>query len=65
MGGELEHRLAMVRTSWQPHPWRSRTDAWFAWRPVRLGALGTGRCVWLRWLWRNRCCGVTIYQRSL
>lgn len=27
---------------------------WFAWRPVRLGALGTGRLVWLRWVKRIR-----------
>lgn len=38
----------------------STTDTWFAWRPVRLGALGTGR--WLRRVWRNRCMGAAIYQ---
>lgn len=43
---------------------RSRTDIWFAWRPVMLGALGMGRIVWLRPVWRNRCCGVTIYQEA-
>ena len=40
----------------------STTDTWFAWRPVRRGALGTGRWVWLRRVWRNRCMGATIYQ---
>jgi hypothetical protein len=40
----------------------SRSDTWFAWYPVRVGALGTGRFVWLRRVWRNKCCGVTIYQ---
>jgi len=39
-----------------------KSDIWFAWRPVRLGALGTGRIVWLRRVWRNRCAGVSIYQ---
>ena len=41
---------------------RSRSDMWFAWHPVRTGALGTGKLVWLKRVWRNRCCGVTIYQ---
>jgi hypothetical protein len=40
----------------------SQTDQWFAWYPVRIGALGTGQIVWLKKVWRNRCCGVTIYQ---
>ena len=40
----------------------SRSDIWFAWFPVRIGALGTGPVVWLKKLWRNRCGGVTIYQ---
>jgi hypothetical protein len=40
----------------------SASDTWFAWHPVRLGALGTGRLAWMRRLWRNRCLGVTIYQ---
>jgi hypothetical protein len=35
---------------------------WFAWRPVRTGALGTGRWVWLERVRRSRCLGVTIYQ---
>lgn len=39
----------------------STTDTWFAWHPVRLGALSTGRWCWLRRVWRNRCRGVTIY----
>lgn len=41
---------------------RSVSDVWFAWYPVRLGALGTDRIVWLRRVWRNRCMGCTIYQ---
>ncbi len=41
---------------------RSRSDTWFAWYPVRVGALGTGRLIWLERVWRNRCMGVTIYQ---
>lgn len=44
----------------QIHP--SRSDTWFAWFPVRYGALGTGRVAWLRRVWRNRCAGVAIYQ---
>lgn len=40
----------------------SRSDTWFAWYPVEVGAFG-GRWVWLRRVWRNRCAGVTIYQR--
>lgn len=42
---------------------RTKNDAWFAWHPVRLGALGTGRLVWLRRVWRSRCMGTAIYQR--
>lgn len=30
------------------------TDTWFAWYPVRTGALGTGRWIWLRRVWRLR-----------
>lgn len=40
----------------------SKTDTWFAWYPVRTGALGTGRWVWLQRVWRNTTCGVAIYQ---
>jgi hypothetical protein len=40
----------------------SRSDVWFAWRPVRSGALGAGPWLWWRHVWRNRCRGVTIYQ---
>lgn len=40
----------------------SQSDTWFAWRPVRLGALKSGPWIWLRKVWRNKCCGVTIYQ---
>lgn len=45
-----------------PEEWRSKSDIWFAWYPVHLGALGTGRLAWRERLWRNRCMGVTIYQ---
>ncbi len=41
---------------------RSRSDVWFAWYPVRLGALGVGRLVWWEYVWRNRCMRATIYQ---
>ena len=41
---------------------KSTSDTWFAWFPVRLGALGTGRWAWLQNVWRNKCCGVAIYQ---
>lgn len=34
---------------------------WFAWYPVRLGALGTGRWVWLKTVWRSTTYPV-IYQ---
>lgn len=37
-------------------------DIWFAWRPVRLGALRGGSFVWLRHIARNQCLGVTLYQ---
>lgn len=40
----------------------SESDTWFAWYPVATGALGTGGWVWLRRVWRNKCCGVAIYQ---
>ena len=43
----------------------SITDTWFCWYPVRLGALSTGRLVWLKRVWRNRCAGVTIYQEII
>ena len=42
--------------------WASLSDTWFAWYPVRVGALGTGSWRWMCRLWRNRCLGVTIYQ---
>jgi hypothetical protein len=36
---------------------------WFAWRPVRLGALGTDRLVWLRTVLRvPGPGGIDIYQ---
>ncbi len=40
----------------------NKSDEWFAWYPVRTGALSTGHWVWLKRVWRNRCMGVTIYQ---
>ena len=40
----------------------NKENIWFAWYPVRLGELGTGRRVWLQYVWRNECMGVTIYQ---
>lgn len=40
----------------------SVSDEWFAWYPVKLGALGRGGWAWWRKVWRNRCMGVTIYQ---
>lgn len=44
----------------------SATDIWFAWRPVRVGALGDGPSVWWKKVWRNRThfCGVevAVYQ---
>lgn len=42
----------------------SRSDHWFAWFPVFTGALGTGKLIWLKTVWRNKCCGVTIYQEN-
>lgn len=48
----------MIRAMQKP----SVTDIWYAWYPVRYGALGTGRWVWLRKVWRNRCGGTAIYQ---
>lgn len=44
-----------------------KKDTWFAWYPVRLGALGIGRWVWLKRVWRDnspaaRFYGVRIYQ---
>jgi hypothetical protein len=43
------------------HLW-NKEDIWFAWFPVRLGALGNGKIAWMRKVWRNRCLGATIYQ---
>ena len=40
----------------------SKSDIWFAWFPVRLGALSIGHWIWLEKVWRNKCAGVTIYQ---
>ena len=40
----------------------SVTDTWFSWYPVRYGSMSTGSWVWLKKVWRNRCCGTAIYQ---
>lgn len=40
----------------------STTGTWWAWRPVRLGALGTGPWAWGRRVWFNTTFGVSIYQ---
>lgn len=39
---------------------RSVNDIWFAWYPVRIGALAGGRWVWLKRVWRNRTYGRTL-----
>lgn len=57
----ISQRIQSTRAGLTPQ-WGGRSDVWFAWRPVRLGALGSGPLVWLRRVWRNRCMGVTIYQ---
>jgi hypothetical protein len=57
----IDARLDELRAGRHPE-WRNQEDIWFAWYPVRTGALGAGRVVWLTKVWRNRCCGVTIYQ---
>lgn len=38
------------------------TDVWFAWYPVRLGAMPGGRWIWLRKVWRTRWKGWVTYQ---
>jgi len=61
---EIDRRIASTAAGFTPQ-WASRSDTWFAWRPVFTGALGMiggGRLVWLRRVYRNRCMGVTIYQ---
>lgn len=37
-------------------------EPWFAWYPVRLGALGTGRLIWLRRVLRIGRGLCAIYQ---
>lgn len=69
---ELEQERQGVEALRDARPYRVRCaplqrevsvdDTWFAWYPVRTGALGTGRVVWLQRVWRNRCMGATIYQ---
>lgn len=58
---EIDMRIAAIKDGSRPD-WASRSDRWFAWQPVRVGALGTGPLRVGCWLWRNQCCGVTIYQ---
>ena len=58
---EIDRRIAQVQLSLRPD-WASKSGIWFAWRPVFTGALGGGKLVWLKRVWRNRCMGVTIYQ---
>lgn len=46
-------------------PWTGASttvDQWFAWSPVRLGALGTGRWAWFRKVTRIKTGPVTIYN---
>lgn len=56
---EIDRRIRMAR--FRPD-YRSRSDTWFAWHPVRTGALGSGRFVWLKKVHRERILGITIYQ---
>jgi len=58
---ELDRRIAAIENGSRPD-WASTSDIWFAWHPVRLGALGTGPIAFGREVWRNRFCSVTIYQ---
>jgi hypothetical protein len=58
---EIDLRLRAARDGFRPD-WASKSDIWFAWHPVRIGALGTGPVRFGVKLYRNRCCGVTIYQ---
>jgi hypothetical protein len=53
---ELDRRITLKV------PYNGIRDVWFAWRPVRIGALGTGPKRWLTKLYRERFAGVTIYQ---
>ena len=55
---EVKNMEILERAQLRP----SKTDTWFAWYPVRVGAISTGPFVWLRKVWRNRCGGVSIYQ---
>lgn len=57
----IDSRVAAIKSGERPE-WSSYSDTWFTWYPVRIGAFGTGPLRWLTRLWRNRCCGVTIYQ---
>jgi len=58
---EIDRRIELVKLGFRPD-WASQSEIWFAWHPVFTGALGTGKLVWLKRVWRNRCMGVTIYQ---
>lgn len=58
---ELDRRIAQCASGERPD-YATREDEWFAWYPVRCGALRMGRIAWLEWVWRDRCMGVTTYQ---
>lgn len=57
----IEQRLQQCRSGARID-YASKSDFWFASRPVQTGALGTGPIRFGCWLWRNQCMGVTIYQ---
>ena len=58
----IEEELKKLVEPEKKNKYASGSDKWFAWHPVRTGALGTGSVVWLKHVWRNKCFGVTIYQ---
>ena len=41
---------------------RADSGSWFAWYPVRLGALGTAGVAWLRYVRYCTSYGLTIYH---
>src|SRR5450755_4779477 len=57
---EIDRRIDIVKAGFADH-WLPQEDTWFAWYPVRLGALGTGELVWFRYVRRDMCLGVTNY----
>ena len=58
---EIDQRIELVKRG-EHQEWLPKEDIWFAWYPVRIGALSTGPRVWLKHVWRDRCLGVTAYQ---